>query len=183
MKRFMLLMAALAALTVALTSANARTDGTDQARSICHRTGSATRPYVKLRVSARRSGPIPNHPGGHRSGAGRRVSEDAPRRQRRDCLQRHAHRQRGEPRGRSRRDRHGDCSGCGPARARSATASRRDNLAGAAVAMHIHKGAAGVAGPVVIPLATPNADGKAAGCAGVSRALVGQILASPARST
>jgi len=55
-----------------------------------------------------------------------------------------------------------------------------DNLGGAAVAMHIHKGAAGAAGPVVIPLATPNADGKAAGCAGVSRALVGQILASPA---
>ena len=36
MKRFMLLIAALGALTVALTSANARTD---QARSICHRTG------------------------------------------------------------------------------------------------------------------------------------------------
>ena len=62
MKRFMLLMAALAALTVALSSANARTDGTDQARSICHRTGSATRPYVKVRVSARQLRAHTNHP-------------------------------------------------------------------------------------------------------------------------
>ena len=35
-----------------------------------------------------------------------------------------------------------------------------DNLGGAAVATHIHKAAAGTAGPVVIPLATPGADGK-----------------------
>jgi hypothetical protein len=55
-----------------------------------------------------------------------------------------------------------------------------DNLGGAAVAMHIHQAAAGTAGPVVIPLATPNADGKAAGCAVVARPLVAQILASPA---
>ena len=107
MKRFMLLIAALGALTVALTSANARTD---QARSICHRTGSATKPYVKLRVTAA-SAPGPYEPsGGHHPGAGRRVSEDAPRRQRRDRLQHHDDRQRGEPRGRSGRNGDGDCS-------------------------------------------------------------------------
>src|SRR6476620_2454807 len=59
MKRFTLLIAALGALTVALTSENARTD---RARSICHRTGSATRPYGKLRVTARQLRAHTNHP-------------------------------------------------------------------------------------------------------------------------
>jgi CHRD domain len=176
MKRFMLLMAALAALTVALTSANARTD---QARSICHRTGSATKPYVKLRVTARQLRAHTNHPadivpapagacpktllavnGGTAFNITMTGNAESPA---------------------------GDPVATGTATVRLRTGQGQvcyrvsaDNLGGAAVAMHIHNGAAGTAGPVVIPLATPNADGKAAGCAGVSRALVGQILASPA---
>ncbi|HXJ49304.1 MAG TPA: CHRD domain-containing protein [Candidatus Acidoferrum sp.] len=50
----------------------------------------------------------------------------------------------------------------------------------AAVAAHIHRGAAGVAGPVVIPLTTPNSDGNSRGCATVARPLVKAILAAPA---
>jgi CHRD domain len=55
------------------------------------------------------------------------------------------------------------------------------DLSGRAVAAHIHRGAAGVAGPVVIPLKTPNASGKASGCAKASKALVRAILRRPSR--
>jgi hypothetical protein len=54
------------------------------------------------------------------------------------------------------------------------------NLGGPAVAAHIHKAAAGAAGPVVVPLATPGADGKSGGCVGVARTLAAQMLAAPA---
>jgi hypothetical protein len=54
------------------------------------------------------------------------------------------------------------------------------NLPSAAIAAHIHAGAAGVAGPVVIPLATPGSDGKSSGCSPAARPLVGKILKSPA---
>jgi CHRD domain len=55
------------------------------------------------------------------------------------------------------------------------------DLSGRAVAAHIHRGAAGTAGPVVIPLKTPNAGGKASGCAKTSKSLVRAILARPSR--
>lgn len=47
-------------------------------------------------------------------------------------------------------------------------------------AMHIHRGAAGVAGPVVIPLKTPDAQGAASGCATAPRTTVAAILKAPA---
>ena len=53
------------------------------------------------------------------------------------------------------------------------------NLAPAAAA-HIHRGATGVAGPVVVPLTTPSASGQSSGCTSVARTLVASILASPA---
>src|SRR6187397_628109 len=46
--------------------------------------------------------------------------------------------------------------------------------------MHIHKGAAGAAGPVVVPLGTPNTAGTASGCAAVARTIVTAMLAAPA---
>jgi hypothetical protein len=49
-----------------------------------------------------------------------------------------------------------------------------------AAAAHIHRGASGVAGPVVVPLTTPNAAGDSSGCATAARALVRSILADPA---
>jgi hypothetical protein len=54
-----------------------------------------------------------------------------------------------------------------------------ENLAPAAAA-HIHRGASSVAGPVVVPLTTPAADGKSSGCAPATRALVTAMLAQPA---
>lgn len=55
------------------------------------------------------------------------------------------------------------------------------DLSGRAVAAHIHRGAAGAAGPVVIPLKTPNASGRASGCAKTSKSLVRAILRRPSR--
>jgi len=51
-----------------------------------------------------------------------------------------------------------------------------------AAAAHIHEGAAGVNGPVVLPLPTPGEDGTAAGCVseGVTAELVEGITADPA---
>jgi hypothetical protein len=46
-------------------------------------------------------------------------------------------------------------------------------------AAHIHKAAAGVAGPPVVPL-TPPANGMSEGCAPVEAALMAAILATPA---
>ena len=43
---------------------------------------------------------------------------------------------------------------------------------------HIHKGAAGVSGPVVVPFTNPT-DGKTKGCAPVSRAVADDLLAHP----
>ncbi len=55
------------------------------------------------------------------------------------------------------------------------------DLSGAAAAAHIHRGAAGTSGPVLIPLRTPSAAGKSSGCAKAARALVKAILAHPSR--
>jgi CHRD domain len=48
-----------------------------------------------------------------------------------------------------------------------------------ATAAHIHVGAAGVNGNVVVPLTAPDASGKAAGCVASTRTLVAAILANP----
>jgi CHRD domain len=49
-----------------------------------------------------------------------------------------------------------------------------------AVAAHIHRGKNGTAGPVLVPLKTPNASGKSKGCAKASKALVRSIVRRPA---
>jgi hypothetical protein len=54
------------------------------------------------------------------------------------------------------------------------------NLPTAAVAAHIHTGAAGAVGGIVVPLTTPNASGASGGCVAAARAVVKRILAAPA---
>jgi hypothetical protein len=44
---------------------------------------------------------------------------------------------------------------------------------------HIHKGAAGASGPVVVPLTKPDASGKSSGCATAGQPVVAEILANP----
>ncbi|MGH3084991.1 MAG: CHRD domain-containing protein [Gaiellaceae bacterium] len=53
------------------------------------------------------------------------------------------------------------------------------NITLPASAAHIHVAPAGVAGPVVVPLTTPDADGSVEGCVSAPRALVKQILNNP----
>ena len=48
-----------------------------------------------------------------------------------------------------------------------------------AKAAHIHEAPAGTAGPVLIPLVAPNADGDSSRCATVSRELAGELAADP----
>jgi hypothetical protein len=49
-----------------------------------------------------------------------------------------------------------------------------------ATAAHIHQGAVGVSGPVIVPLAAPDASGRANGCTtGVDRDLITKILTAP----
>lgn len=47
-----------------------------------------------------------------------------------------------------------------------------------ATAGHIHRGASGVSGPVVVPLMAP-ANGKSEGCVDVTAALAAEIMANP----
>ena len=55
------------------------------------------------------------------------------------------------------------------------------NIALPATASHIHRGPAGVAGPIVLGLTPPDATGNASGCAtGVNRELIVDILRNPA---
>ena len=46
------------------------------------------------------------------------------------------------------------------------------------VAAHIHKGAAGVNGPVVVPLTAPGADGTSSGCSAASVSVISDMLAN-----
>lgn len=54
------------------------------------------------------------------------------------------------------------------------------NITLPAVAAHIHQAPVGVAGPVVVTLPTPDADGMVQGCVAVPRPQVEAILANPA---
>lgn len=55
-----------------------------------------------------------------------------------------------------------------------------ENVTLPAAAAHIHEGASGVAGPVVVPLTAPDAAGTATGTATVDAALMQRIMANPA---
>ena len=46
---------------------------------------------------------------------------------------------------------------------------------------HIHQGAAGITGPVVVPLTPPNAQGVSTGCAHVSQDIINTITQHPAQ--
>lgn len=54
------------------------------------------------------------------------------------------------------------------------------NITLPAAAAHIHEGAKGVAGPVVIPLTAPDANGMSESCVAVAADLAARIVANPA---
>ena len=48
------------------------------------------------------------------------------------------------------------------------------------IAAHIHRGGAGVNGPVVVPFTAPGADGNSSGCTTSTADLVNEITSNPA---
>jgi hypothetical protein len=48
------------------------------------------------------------------------------------------------------------------------------------IAAHIHRGAAGVNGPVVVPFTAPGADGNSSGCTASTATLIDEITGKPA---
>ncbi len=175
MKRLGVLLVLVVAAATTLTTATAATDAK---RTICHRTASAKAPYIKISVSAKQLTahlkhapdiyPVPAAgcptsllatSGGTAFTVALTGETEFPA---------------------------GDLVATGTATIRARAGQGQvcyrlaaTNLAAAAAA-HIHAGAAGTAGNVVVPLKTPNAAGTSAGCANVSRAVVKALLAAPA---
>ena len=177
MKRLGLLLLVMGIAGGALATANAGTDATP--RVICHRTSSAKNPYVKLAVSARQlkahlkhAADIIRTPLGACPKAA--LTPTAGGSAFTVALTGEAETPAGDPVG----------TGTSTVRLRAGQGQvcyqlAVENLPPAAAA-HIHRGASGVAGPVVVPLTTPGADGKSSGCAPAARTLVAAILAQPA---
>src|SRR5439155_19436075 len=165
--------AAFAGLT--LSTAGARTGAN---RTICHRTSSATKPYVKITVSAKTARAHARHPAdiipAPRGGCPKTLLARTGGRALQVALSGDDEKPAGDPVG----------TGTATFRLRSGQGQVCYQLAvknlPQAVAAHIHKGASGVAGPVVVPLATPNESGVSRGCAAVARTLVAAILGDPA---
>jgi len=174
MKRFGLLLAVLALAGATLGTASARNDANT---TICHRASSATKPYVKLSVSAKALRAHLKHPAdivpAPRAGCPRTLLTGTGGRAFQAALT-------GEAEGT------GDpvATGTATLRLRAGQGQVCYKLAAtnlpAAVAAHIHHGEAGASGPVVVPLQTPNTAGTSGGCATVARTLVATILADPA---
>jgi hypothetical protein len=177
MKRLGLLLAALGlAAGAALSTASARTDGT---QTICHRTTSTKTPYVKLRVSAKVLKAHLKHPAdiipAPRGGCPHTLlTPSSGGRAFKVALTGEAESPAADPVG----------TGTATVRLRAGQGQVCYRLAvsnlPAAVAAHIHRGDAGSSGGVVVPLKTPNAAGGSGGCATASRTLVKAILGDPA---
>src|SRR5882672_1642318 len=175
MKRLAFSIAVLALAGTALTTALA---GTAAKKSICHRTSSSTNPCAKLTVSAKSLAARLKHPadiypvptGGcpktllATTGG---VAFDI-------TLTGETETPAGDPVANGTatiRLRLGQAQACFKIAAK--------NLPSASIGAHIHSGAAGTAGPVVVPLGTPGADGTSGGCATTTRPLVAAILKDP----
>jgi hypothetical protein len=172
---FLLVVVALAGAAAALTSAVA---GTQAKKKICARTTSATKPYRKvtasgaaLKAALKNPANIVPAPSG---GCPKTVlSPTAGGFAMPVALTGEAESPAGDP----------VATGTATFRMRKGQAQvcyqvATKNLA-PAIAAHIHSGAAGASGPVVIPLTTPGADGTSSGCANTTRSLVNAILGNP----
>jgi hypothetical protein len=180
-KYLLVLIAPLAAATVPFATAQARTDTAEAAtRAVCHRTSSASRPYVKLSVSTRQQAAHARHaadiipaPSGTcprsvltptTGGTALRV-----------FLTGEAETPAGDPVGTGTatiRLRRGQGQVCYQVQVQNITLP--------SAGMHIHRGADDVAGPIVVQLRAPGASGSVSACATASRAIVAQILANRA---
>jgi hypothetical protein len=174
MKRLGLLVMTFAFVGPAtLSTAGARVQATT---TICHRTASKTAPYVKLRVSGKALRAHLKHPADiipAPAGGCPKTLLISGGRAFQVALTGEAESPAGDPVG----------TGTATVRLRAGQGQVCYQLAAknlpAAAAAHIHRGDSGVAGPVVVPLTTPNATGASSGCASAARTLVKAILADP----
>ena len=182
MKRLLILLVPALAVTVPLATAQARTsspEATDASlTSICHRTSSARRPYVKLRVTARQRTAHLRHaadiiPAGRGACPRTILSPTSAGTALRIFMTGEADVPAGDPVGTGEatvRLRRGQGQVC--------YSLEVQNITLPSVGAHIHHGGAGESGPIVVPLRQPGANGQSSGCATVSRAIVSQILAN-----
>jgi hypothetical protein len=178
MKRlgFLLAVLVLVAAGAALTTAVAGTHAASKA--ICHRTSSATKPYVKISVPTKVLAVHLKHPADiypvPKSGCPKTLLATTGGTAFDVTLVGNSESPAGDPVG----------NGTATVRLRLGQAQACYKIAAknlpAAVAAHIHSGAAGSSGPVVIPLITPKADGTSSGCAATTRSLVAAILKNAA---
>jgi hypothetical protein len=163
---------AAAAVWLATASASSSAGGT-----ICHRTASTTTPYRKQVVSAKQMTLHLKHPGdiipAPKSGCPKTLLATTGGRAFTIAMTGEAESPAGD----------GVTTGTATVRLRAGQGQVCYTIATTngepAVAAHIHSGATGVAGPVVVPLGTPDASGKSKGCAGADRKVVASILANP----
>src|SRR5439155_317477 len=176
MKRLALLLAILAVAGGALATANASTDAN---RTICHRTSSAKKPYVKLRVSAKQLRAHLKHaadiiPAPRGACPRTLLTPTSGGRAFPVALTGEVESPAGDPVG----------TGTATVRLRAGQGQLCYQIAAknlpAAAAAHIHRGAAGTNGPVVVPFNAPGADGNSSGCATADAALIDEIIGNPA---
>jgi hypothetical protein len=179
-KRLLVLLVPALAVTIPLATAEAKTHSpTAKKTSICHRTSSTRRPYVKLSVSAkqlrghlRHAADIIPAPRGAcpqsvltPTSGGTEFSV---------ALTGEAETPAGEPAGTGTATFHlrrNQGQVCFTMQVQAITLP--------SVGSHIHSGAAGTAGPIVVQLRAPNSSGTSSGCVTASRAVVNQILGNP----
>jgi hypothetical protein len=178
--RLLLPVAAVAAGFTVVPLAPAKTEPTSaeaSPRTVCHRTSSARRPYVKLRANARQYSRHLRHAADilpAPRGACPRTTMTATRGGTAIAVAMTGEAEApsaGEPVGTGTatiRLRRGQGQACYSMQVRNITLP--------AAAAHIHRAGTGEAGPVVIPLRAPNASGTASGCVSVPRSLVAPIL-------
>lgn len=163
---------AAAAVWLATASASG-----DAVRTICHRTASSSKPYVKLSVSAKQLSQHLKHPGdiipAPKSGCPKTLLATTGGTAFAVALTGEAESPAGDP----------VTTGTATVRLRAGQGQVCYTIATTnsepAVAAHIHSGATGASGPVVIPLGTPDSSGNAKGCTAAARSLVASILANP----
>jgi hypothetical protein len=176
MRRLSLLVMVLTFVAATVSTAGARVHSTT---TICHRTASKTRPYVRLRVSGSALRAHLKHPAdiipAPAGGCPKTLlTPTSGGRAFQIALTGETEVPAGDPVG----------TGTATIRLRAGQGQVCYQLAAknlpAAAAAHIHRGDSGAAGPVVIPLVTPNAAGVSGGCTTVVRTLGRTILADPA---
>jgi hypothetical protein len=181
-KRLLVLVALGAAAAVPYATAQARPAGSEAApRTVCHRVASVGRPYVKLRVSARQLRAHTRHPAdiipAPRGACPRTILTATSGG---TAFTVHMAGETESPAG--------DPVGTGEAVVRVRRGEGRvcysiqaSNITLPAAGAHIHRGAAGATGPILVQFAAPGPQGTSRGCSAASRGLVAQLLANPAR--